>query len=51
MPIGTPVIVSTHIPLVTAVEDYAPPPGKPPAHQARASGMPIRCWICSTITT
>ena len=33
MPVGMPVIVSTHIPLVTAVEDYAPPPGKAPAHQ------------------
>lgn len=33
MPAGMPVIVSTHIPLVTAVEDYAPPPGKAPAHQ------------------
>ncbi|GBQ14107.1 metallophosphoesterase family protein [Swaminathania salitolerans] len=33
MPVGTPVIVSTHIPLVTAVEEYGPPPSKAPLRQ------------------
>lgn len=31
-PVGTPVIIVTHIPLVTAIEDYAAPPSVPPAH-------------------
>ncbi|MBB2155329.1 metallophosphoesterase [Gluconacetobacter diazotrophicus] len=31
-PEGTPIIVVTHIPLVTAVEDYAAPPARPAAH-------------------
>jgi 3',5'-cyclic AMP phosphodiesterase CpdA len=30
---GTPVIVTTHIPLVTAADAYMPPPAKPYAHQ------------------
>lgn len=33
-PEGTPIIVVTHIPLVTAVEDYAAPPAIPPKHHA-----------------
>ncbi|AOX19371.1 metallophosphoesterase family protein [Kozakia baliensis] len=31
-PTGTPIVVISHIPLVTAVEDYAAPSAKPPAH-------------------
>ncbi|CAI9119905.1 metallophosphoesterase family protein [Brytella acorum] len=33
-PAGTPIIVVTHIPLVTAIEDYAAPPATPPRHHA-----------------
>jgi 3',5'-cyclic AMP phosphodiesterase CpdA len=32
LPASAPVIVSVHIPLVTAFEAYAPPPATPPAH-------------------
>jgi len=32
MPAGTPVIAAVHIPLVTAIDDYAPPRGEPPQH-------------------
>ncbi|OUI95832.1 metallophosphoesterase [Acetobacter indonesiensis] len=32
MPVGTPVIVSVHIPLVTAMEDYDAPPKQAPKH-------------------
>jgi len=31
-PLGTPMVIVTHIPLVTAVEGYTPPPATPPAH-------------------
>ncbi len=32
LPASAPIIVSIHIPLVTAFEAYAPPPATPPAH-------------------
>jgi 3',5'-cyclic-AMP phosphodiesterase len=32
LPAATPIIVTTHIPLATAFDSYAPPPPKPPTH-------------------
>jgi 3',5'-cyclic AMP phosphodiesterase CpdA len=34
VPAGTPIIVSVHIPLVTAFSSYVPPPAKEPAHHS-----------------
>lgn len=34
VPPGTPIIVTTHIPLVTAFSSYAPPPAQPPKHSS-----------------
>lgn len=31
-PAGTPIIVATHIPLVSAIDNYTPAPATPPAH-------------------
>jgi hypothetical protein len=51
LPKGTPIIVSVHIPLVSAFSSYVPLPAKPEPHHGLTVAMPTRSCLCLRGTT